>query len=117
MASRTNCLWSTDTTPEEEPAKEDPDESESSETDDDTIIPPFRPRESAKVKMVPDIIPERTMSGSAATPSDTTPSLDESLKKKPLKSALKKPRAGASASATDSPTMTTEKTTDTPMRY
>ena len=31
------------------------------------------------------------MSGSAAT-SDTTPSVDSSLKKKPLKSALKKPK-------------------------
>ena len=31
------------------------------------------------------------MSGSAAT-SDTTPSVDNSLKKKPLKSTLKKPK-------------------------
>ncbi|XP_027058065.1 hepatoma-derived growth factor-related protein 2-like [Pocillopora damicornis] len=78
-----------ETTPEEEPLREP--ESESSDTDDEELPTIDRKKDHPSFKAVPEIIQDKGVSGSAAT-SDTTPSVDSSLKKKPLKSALKKPK-------------------------
>ena len=48
-------------------------------------------KERPSFKAVPEIIQDKGVSGSAAT-SDTAPSVESSLVKKPLKSALKKPK-------------------------
>ena len=73
----------------EEPLREP--ESESSDTDDEELSTIDRKKDRPSFKAVPEIIQDKGVSGSAAT-SDTTPSVDSSLKKKPLKSALKKPK-------------------------
>ena len=62
-------------------------ESESSDTDDEELPTIDRKKDRPSFKAVPEIIQDKGVSGSAAT-SDT----DNSLKKKPLKSALKKPK-------------------------
>lgn len=49
-----------------------------------------RKKDHPSFKAVPEIIRDKGVSGSAAT--SDTPSVDSSLKKKPLKSALKKPK-------------------------
>ncbi|PFX21141.1 Cadherin EGF LAG seven-pass G-type receptor 2 [Stylophora pistillata] len=78
-----------ETTPEEEPLREP--ESESSDTGDEELPTMDRKKDRHSFKAVPEIIQDKGVSGSAAT-SDTTPSVDSSLRKKPLKSALKKPK-------------------------
>ncbi|XP_078343214.1 cadherin EGF LAG seven-pass G-type receptor 1-like [Oculina patagonica] len=80
-----------ETTPEEEPPREADRDSESSDTGDEEIPTMERKKDHPSFKAVPEIIRDKGVSGSAAT-SDTTPSVDSSLKKKPLKSALKKPK-------------------------
>ena len=81
----------TETTPEEEPTREADGDSDSSETGDEDIPTVVHKRDRASFKAVPEIIQDKGVSGSAAT-SDTAPSVESSLKKKPLKSALKKPK-------------------------
>lgn len=66
--------------------------SESSDTGDEGIPTTLRKKEHASFKAAPEIIKDKGVSGSAAT-SDTAPSvIESSLAKKPLKSALKKPK-------------------------
>lgn len=66
--------------------------SESSDTGDEDIPTNLQKKEHASFKAAPEIIQDKGVSGSAAT-SDTAPSVIEStLAKKPLKSALKKPK-------------------------
>lgn len=81
----------TETTPEEEPTREAEGDSDSSDTGDEDIPTVVHKRDRASFKAVPEIIQDKGVSGSAAT-SDTAPSVESSLKKKPLKSALKKPK-------------------------
>ena len=64
-------------------------DSDSSDTGDEDIPTIERKKDHPSFKAVPEIIKDKGVSGSAAT-SDTAPSVDSSLKKKPLKSALKK---------------------------
>ena len=66
-------------------------ESDSSDTGDEDIPTVVHKRDHPSFKAVPEIIQDKGVSGSAAT-SDTAPSVESSLKKKPLKSALKKPK-------------------------
>lgn len=82
-------FYFTETTPEEEPSKEAEGDS-SSDTGDEDMATVITKKERASFKAVPEIIQDKGVSGSAAT-SDTAPSVDNSLKK-PLKSALKKPK-------------------------
>lgn len=84
-------ISSTESTPDEEPPREAEIESESSDTGDEDIPTVERKKERASFKTVPEIIQDKGVSGSAAT-SDTAPSVESSLAKKPLKSALKKPK-------------------------
>lgn len=81
---------SAETTPEEEPPREAEGDSDSSDTGDEEIPTIERKKDHPSFKAVPEIIRDKGVSGSAAT-SDTL-SVDSSLKKKPLKSALKKPK-------------------------
>ena len=82
-------FFSAETTPEEEPSRE-PEPDSSSDTGDEDIPTVITKKERPSFKAVPEIIKDKGVSGSAAT-SDTAPSVDSSLKK-PLKSALKKPK-------------------------
>ena len=82
-------FYFTETTPEEEPSKEAEGDS-SSDTGDEDIPTVITKKERASFKAVPEIIQDKGVSGSAAT-SDTAPSVESTLKK-PLKSALKKPK-------------------------
>ena len=82
-------FYFTETTPEEEPSKEAEGDS-SSDTGDEDIPTVITKKERASFKAVPEIIQDKGVSGSAAT-SDTAPSAESTLKK-PLKSALKKPK-------------------------
>ena len=66
-------------------------ELESSDTGDEDIPTIVRKKEHPSFKAAPEIIQDKGVSGSAAT-SDTAPSVESSLAKKPLKSALKKPK-------------------------
>ena len=80
-----------ETTPDEEPVRAEV-VSESSDTGDEDIPTNLQKKEHASFKAAPEIIQDKGVSGSAAT-SDTAPSVVESsLAKKPLKSALKKPK-------------------------
>lgn len=79
-----------ETTPEEEPTREAEGESDSSDTGDEDIPTIEGKKDHPSFKAVPEIIRDKGVSGSAAT--SDTPSVDSSLKKKPLKSALKKPK-------------------------
>lgn len=79
-----------ETTPDEEPVVAEA-ELESSDTGDEDIPTIVRKKEHPSFKAAPEIIQDKGVSGSAAT-SDTAPSVESSLAKKPLKSALKKPK-------------------------
>ncbi|KXJ15613.1 Cadherin EGF LAG seven-pass G-type receptor 2 [Exaiptasia diaphana] len=84
-----------DTTPEEEPdmKKKAFDDSDSSDTEEEDKALERPLKEHPKFTSTPEIIPDVVASGSAATTSDTTPDTPILALKKPLKSALKKPRS------------------------
>ena len=78
-------------TPEEEPKKKKSlEDTDSSDTDEEDKALEKR---GPQFTSIPEIIPEIGASGSAATTTSDTPS-EAPIQKKPLKSALKKPKAG-----------------------
>lgn len=102
-----------DTTPEEEPEKKKSlGDTDSSETDEEDKALEKAHKMGPKFTSIPEIIPEVGASGSAATTTSDTPS-EAPIKKKPLKSALKKPKPGTYTAIplTESPLTKPDETT------
>ncbi|XP_032221364.2 cadherin EGF LAG seven-pass G-type receptor 2 isoform X2 [Nematostella vectensis] len=88
-----------DTTPEVELEKNFHDSDSSDTEEEDKMVPVKNRKDGPTFKVIPEIIADEkgpAGSGSAATPSTTsdTPPIELQLQKKPLKSALKKPKPG-----------------------
>ncbi|XP_031559365.1 cadherin EGF LAG seven-pass G-type receptor 2-like [Actinia tenebrosa] len=102
-----------DTTPEEEPEKKKSlGDTDSSDTDEEDKALDKPHKVGPKFTSIPEIIPEIGASGSAATTTSDTPS-EAPIEKKPLKSALKKPKAGTynAIPLTESPITNPDETT------